>query len=255
MLDILQLPVLTDNYIYLLHEPITGETAVVDPAVAEPVLTALQERGWQLDYIFNTHHHGDHVGGNLQLKQATGCKIVGAASDSPRIPGIEIAVQDGEQIQLGKQTFEIIATPGHTLGHIVYYCEDCKALFCGDTLFSLGCGRLFEGSAEQMWHSLQKIKALPGTTRVYCAHEYTEANGRFALTLEADNSDLQQRVAEVAELRSKNQSTIPSTIAQELATNPFLREHSASLRHVIAANDDTPAQVFAKVRLLKDQFR
>ena len=256
MLDVIQLPALTDNYIYLLHDSITGETATVDPAVAEPVISTLQKKNWQLNYIFNTHHHGDHVGANLQLKQLTACKIVAAASDRNRIPGIDITVSEGETFTLGHHRFQVIATPGHTIGHLVYYCADSNALFCGDTLFSLGCGRLFEGSAEQMWQSLQKLKILPGNTRVYCAHEYTQANGRFALTVEADNLDLQQRVKEVAELRRQNLFTIPSTIALELATNPFLRDHSASLRHTIgASNDDNPIQVFAKVRSLKDQFR
>lgn len=255
-MEILQLPVLNDNYIYLLHEPVSGKTAVIDPAVAEPVMATLKQTNWQLDYIFNTHHHSDHIGGNLQLKQDTGCRIVAAATDRARIPGIDIVVEDGTLFPLGQQSFQIIATPGHTSGHIAYYCADSHALFCGDTLFSMGCGRLFEGSAEQMWHSLQKLKALPGCTRVYCAHEYTQANGRFALTLDADNLDLRQRVDEVAELRHKNLSSIPSTIAQELATNPFLREHSPSLREAVAANDDdTPAEVFAKIRLLKDRFR
>jgi hydroxyacylglutathione hydrolase len=255
MLDILLLPVLTDNYIYLLHEPVSGATAVVDPAIAEPVLAVLQENGWQLDYIFNTHHHSDHVGGNLQLKQATGCQIVGAVADQTRIPGIDIALNDGECIQLGNQTLQVIATPGHTSGHIVYYCAESRALFCGDTLFSLGCGRLFEGSAEQMWHSLLKLKALPGATRIYCAHEYTQANGQFALSLEADNQDLQQRLADVEVLRANNQPTLPSTIALEMATNPFLREDSVSLREAISARpDDSPIAVFAKIRKLKDQF-
>lgn len=255
MLTIDCLPVLNDNYIYLLRETISQQTAAVDPALAEPVLEALRRKGWRLDYIFNTHHHGDHVGGNLQLKQATGCKIVGAAADRARIPGIDIAVNEGDQIQLGSCNFEIINTPGHTLGHIVYYCADSQTLFCGDTLFSLGCGRLFEGTAEQMWQSLQKLKALPDDTRIYCAHEYTQANGRFALTLEADNPDLQRRMEEVASLRENNRPTLPSTIALEMATNPFLREHSPSLRKAVAANDaDTPAQVFAKARSLKDRF-
>lgn len=256
MLQIHQLSALSDNYIYLLHEPDGGETAVVDPAVAEPVLEALRQNGWKLDYVFNTHHHGDHVGANLQLKQLTGCKIVGAGADRDRIPGIDITVGDGDTIMLGRQSFRVIATPGHTSGHVVYYCADSEALFCGDTLFSLGCGRLFEGSAEEMWQSLQKLKSLPGNTRVYCAHEYTEANGRFALTIETDNADLQRRVNEVAELRHRNLSTLPSTMALELATNPFLREHSPSLRQAVAAGEnDSPAVVFAKVRLLKDQFR
>ncbi len=256
MLEIIQLPALSDNYIYLLHEPVSGETAVVDPADPEPVIAALAENNWQLNYIFNTHHHADHIGGNLSLKHQTGCKIVGAKADRRRIPGIDIELEDGDRIKLGEQTFEIIATPGHTLGHIVYYCAESQALFCGDTLFSMGCGRLFEGSAEQMWASLQLLKALPVSTRVYCAHEYTQANGRFASSVEAGNPDLQRRIDEVDRLRSQNHSTLPSTIALELATNPFLREDSPTSRRAVDAGEETsPSEVFARVRRLKDQFR
>jgi len=256
MLEIRLLPVLSDNYIYLLHEPNSGKTAAVDPAVAEPVLTALALQGWHLDFIFNTHHHADHVGGNLQLKQATGCRIVGAAADRQRIPGIDIGLADGERIALGNAEFQVLDTPGHTCGHIVYYCADSAALFCGDTLFALGCGRLFEGSAEQLWHSLQKLKALPGSTRVYCAHEYTQANARFALSVETDNAELKRRAAEIDQLRLQNLPSLPSTLALELATNPFMREHSASIRTAVgAAASDTPAAAFAKIRLAKDRFR
>ncbi len=255
MLQILLIPVLTDNYIYLLHDEASGKTAAVDPALAEPVLAALQEKQWQLNYVFNTHHHSDHVGGNLPLKQATGCKIVGAANDRSRIPGIDIHVVHGDEVHLGEVSFRVIATPGHTSGHIVYYSEDSQSLFCGDTLFSLGCGRLFEGSAEQMWQSLQSLKSLPGNTRVYCAHEYTQANGRFALTVDAGNAALQQRLSEVTALRARQLPTLPSTIELELATNPFLREDSSQIRSNIGAVDDIPSHVFAKIRLLKDQFR
>ena len=256
MLEIVQIPVLRDNYIYLLHDPVSGSTAAVDPALAEPVLQALDERDWRLDYILNTHHHADHVDGNLRLKQLSGCKIVASEADKQRIPGIDIAVKDGDSIKLGEQSLSIIATPGHTLGHIVYYCAQSAALFCGDTLFSLGCGRLFEGSAEQMWQSLQKLKALPTATQVYCAHEYTQANGRFALTLEADNPALLQRIAKVNALREQNQSSLPSSIGLELATNPFLREHSATIRSRVAASADAPSvAVFAVIRHLKDQFQ
>jgi len=256
MLDILLIPALSDNYIFLLHDPVSGETAAVDPAQAEPVIAALRKQGWHLDYIFNTHHHADHVGANLALKAQTGCKIVAAADDRRRIPGIDIAVADGDSLKLGEHHFKVMAAPGHTLGHILYYCPDSLALFCGDTLFSMGCGRLFEGSAEQMWQSLQMLKALPQETRVYCAHEYTEANGRFALSVEADNAQLQQRVRQVAELRRQNLPSIPSTIGLELATNPFLRENSAGIRQALGADDGaTPLEVFTRLRLLKDGFR
>lgn len=256
MLEILLLPALSDNYIFLLHDPVGGETAAIDPAEAEPVVAALRQQGWTLNYILNTHHHADHVGANLALKAQTGCKIVGAEADRKRIPGIDIAVADGDSLQLGEHTIKVMAAPGHTTGHILYYCPDSQALFCGDTLFSLGCGRLFEGSAEQMWQSLQTLKALPPATRVYCAHEYTEANGRFALSVEADNEALRQRVGQVAELRRQNLPSLPSTIGLELATNPFLREDSAGIRRALGVDDSvTPVAVFARLRQLKDGFR
>jgi len=255
MLEIIQIPVLSDNYIYLLHEPISGKTAAVDPAIAEPVIAILQHKGWSLDYIYNTHHHGDHVGGNLILKQITGCQIFGAKADQQRIPGIDSTLIHGDRIALGEEAFEIIATPGHTLGHIVYYSVNSHVLFCGDTLFSMGCGRLFEGSALQMWESLQQLKTLPASTKIYCAHEYTQANGRFALILEADNADLQARIKEVDQLRNQNLSTLPSTIGLELSTNPFLRENNPSIRRSISASEDTSAAaVFASIRQLKDKF-
>lgn len=254
MLEIIQLPVLADNYIYLLHETVSGQTAVVDPAESEPVLAALSQRGWSLNYIFNTHHHGDHVGGNLTLKQKTGCTIIASAFDQNRIPGIDVCVDHGDRVHLGEETFEIIATPGHTNGHIVYYNAESMALFCGDTLFSMGCGRLFEGTAEQLWSSLQLIKALPESTRIYCAHEYTKANGNFALTIEADNPALQRRLAEVAQLRAANRPTIPTTLSQELATNPFLREHCEQVQRTVGMQNRTLPEIFAKVRQLKDNF-
>lgn len=255
MLEIIQLPALVDNYIYLLHEPISGDTAVVDPAVAEPVNILLDQKQWRLKYILNTHHHADHVGGNITLKQQTGCQIIASSADRRRIPGIDIEVNEGDSIHLGSQTFYVVSTPGHTLGHIVYFCPDSELLFCGDTLFSLGCGRLFEGSAEQMWLSLKKLKALPSNTKMYCAHEYTLANGRFAQTLEPENPRLLQRIQEVERLRESNQSSLPSTIGQELATNPFFREESADLRkHIGMTESNTPLEVFALIREMKDHF-
>jgi len=254
MLKIIQIPVLTDNYIYLLHDTASGSTAVVDPALSQPVLDELKHQGWRLDWILNTHHHSDHVGGNLELKAKTGCQVIAANSDKDRIPGFDKGVDDGNVIKIGQYAAKVLATPGHTSGHIVYYFADAAALFCGDTLFSMGCGRLFEGSAEQMWQSLQKLKALPGDTRIYCAHEYTQANGRFALTVEPENQALQQRMIEVNQLRRENRSTVPSILQQELDTNPFLREDSLALQRQINFEGETPVSVFAEVRRLKDHF-
>jgi len=254
MLKIIQIPVLTDNYIYLLHDTESGTTAVVDPALSQPVLDELKRQGWRLDWILNTHHHPDHVGGNLELKAQTGCKVIAANSDKDRIPGVDKGVDNGNVIKIGQYAAKVLATPGHTSGHIVYYFADAAALFCGDTLFAMGCGRLFEGSAEQMWQSLQKIKALPGDTRIYCAHEYTQANGRFALTVEPENQALQQRMLEVNELRTENRSAVPSILQQELDTNPFLREDSLALQRQINRKGGTPVSVFAEIRRLKDHF-
>lgn len=254
MLKIIQIPVLTDNYIYLLHDTASGSTAVVDPALSQPVLDELKHQGWRLDWILNTHHHSDHVGGNLELKAKTGCQVIAANSDKDRIPGFDKGVDDGDVIKIGQYAAKVLATPGHTSGHIVYYFADAAALFCGDTLFSMGCGRLFEGSAEQMWQSLQKIKALPGDTRIYCAHEYTQANGWFALTVEPENPVLQQRIIEVNQLRAENRPTVPSILQQELDTNPFLREDSLALQRQINFEGETPVSVFAEIRRLKDHF-
>ncbi len=254
MLTVLQLPVLNDNYIYLLHDPVSAETAVVDPAVAQPVLDVLEQKGWRLTYILNTHHHSDHVGGNSELKQKTGCIVIAALSDQPRIPGFDRGVVDGDVITLGRHSAKILSTPGHTSGHIVYHFADDNLLFCGDTLFVMGCGRLFEGTAEQMWQSLQKLKALPESTQLYCAHEYSQANGRFALTVEPDNRQLQQRMEMINQLRAQHLPTVPSTIEQELATNPFFREDSSALQKTIHKINNRPVDVFTEIRLLKDRF-
>lgn len=254
MLKILQIPVLTDNYIYLIHDEDSKQTAVVDPAEAKPVLDALKKHGWRLHFILNTHHHSDHVGGNLELKKQTGCKIIASGSDNYRIPGIDIAVRDRSYFQLGSHPISIIATSGHTLGHIVYYFEDDDLLFCGDTLFALGCGRLFEGSAEQLWESLQKLKNLPENTKVYCAHEYTLNNGKFALSVEPDNQALQSRMESIIQLRENKQPTVPSTIGEELKTNPFFRENSASIQQHLKMQNKKPVEIFAALRKLKDSF-
>lgn len=241
MIEVIQFPVLSDNYTFMIHNEADNRTAVIDPALAEPVLATLKEKGWQLDYIVNTHHHFDHTDGNMPLKQATGAKIIGYKHDAKRIPGIDIEVDDGEKINICGEEAEVIFVPGHTLGHIAYYFAESGVLFCGDTIFSLGCGRLFEGTAEQMYNSLNKLKNLPGETKIYCAHEYTEANGKFALTIEPDNVDLQQRMEEVRHLRKQGKATIPTVMELELATNTFLRAGSV--------------EEFAERRRKKDGFR
>lgn len=175
-LDIVQIPVLGDNFIYLVHDPDSGETAGIDPAVEEPVKEALAEKGWTLSHLLITHHHPDHTGANMALKEATGCTIVGAANDAERIPGIDVRLAEGDSVSIGSHKAQIFEVPGHTSGHIAFWFEQDRALFSGDSLFSLGCGRLFEGTAEQMWRSLSKLRELPDDTQVYCAHEYTSAN-------------------------------------------------------------------------------
>jgi hydroxyacylglutathione hydrolase len=253
-LDILQIPVLSDNYVYLAHDPETGSTAVVDPAVGGPVIDALAAKGWTLTHILNTHHHADHTGANLELKQQTGCTIVGPKADRDRIPGIDVDVSDGDTYALGNAVARVFDVPGHTRGHNAYWFEESDALFCGDTLFALGCGRVFEGTHKQMWTSLSKLMNLPDTTRVYCAHEYTQANGRFALTVEPGNPQLVQRMAEIDRLRKAGKPTVPSTIGLEKATNPFLRPTSQNLQQTVGLVGAEPVDVFAETRMRKDNF-
>lgn len=203
-LDIVRIPVLNDNYVWLMREPQGGVVAVVDPAVAGPVLAEAARRRWRITHILNTHHHGDHVGGNREIKEeATGCTIVGPRRDRARIPGIDVEVDDGERYRLGGAEADVFFVPGHTSGHIAYAFREQKALFCGDTLFALGCGRLFEGTPQQMWTSLSRLRALPDDMRVYCAHEYTQSNARFAMTVEADNDKLLKRSAAIDAARAK----------------------------------------------------
>jgi hydroxyacylglutathione hydrolase len=253
-LEIEQIPALSDNYVYLLHEPRAGITAVVDPALAAPVLERLSARGWQLDWILSTHHHADHTGGNLELKQATGCRIAGPKADAARIPGIDLGLAEGDRFELGDAEAVVFETPGHTSGHISYWFADAGALFCADTLFSLGCGRLFEGTPAQMWRSLSKFAALPDDALVYCAHEYTQANARFALSVDPDNPALRARAAEVDRLRAAGRPTVPSTLGGERAANPFLRPHDPAIRQRLGLQNASDVDVFAELRRRKDRF-
>jgi len=254
-MQIALVPLLTDNYGYLLHDPASGETGIVDPSEAAPVLAAARERGWRLTHILNTHHHHDHTGGNLALKQATGAAIVGPAPDRARIPGIDIALDEGETFRLGGAAAEILFIPGHTRGHIAFHFRGEKAVFCGDTLFSLGCGRMFEGTAPMMWASLDKLRRLPAETRIYCGHEYTAANARFAVSIDPDNEALRRREGAVAALRGRGEPTIPSTMGEERAANPFLRADDPGLAAAIGLPDAPPSEVFGEIRRRKDNFR
>ncbi len=253
-LAIHQIPLLQDNYGYVLHDPVDHVTAMIDPAVAEPVLRDVAKRGWSLDYVLNTHHHYDHTGGNLELKRITGCKIVGPRHDSDRIPGMDLGVSDGDTVRIGSATGEVIAVDGHTHGHIAFWFRESKALFCGDTLFSLGCGRLFEGEPEEMWESLKRLRALPDETLVCCGHEYSQANARFALSLDPNNPDLLARAQEIDEKRAQGHATVPTTMEMERRTNPFLRADTENIALAVGMQGAPPAQVFAEIRHRKDVF-
>jgi len=253
-LQIEQIPVLSDNYVYVIYDPETKACACIDPATAGPVKTRLDELGWRLTHIFNTHHHHDHIGGNLQLKQAYECQVVGAAIDAHRIDGIDIEVRDGERFNFGSTSCHVFEVPGHTSGHIAFHFKEDQALFCGDTLFALGCGRLFEGSAAQMWDSLSKFRKLPDETRIYCAHEYTQANAAFAMSVDPDNVALKSRMIEIDNLRDGNLPTVPSTLAQEKETNPFLRPNELGVQKAVGLVGADVVDVFAEIRHRKDKF-
>jgi len=249
-----QFPCLSDNYGYLVHCPASNLTATIDTPDAGAIREALKETGWQLTHILNTHHHWDHAGGNEELKAETGCTVVGSANDVDRIPGLDIAVDESEPFRFGTHEVEVLQTPGHTTGHIVYRFVTNNIAFVGDTLFSLGCGRLFEGSAEDMWTSLQKLMHWPDHTMLYCAHEYTQSNAQFAVTVEPANEELQARVQRVAELRAANTPTVPSSLRIEKLTNPFLRPASPEIRDVLGMAEASDTEVFAEIRQRKDNF-
>ena len=237
--EIACVPVLHDNYVWLVHDPVSGETAVVDPAVADPVMEAAAARGWTITQIWNTHWHGDHIGGNAAIKAATGCTVTGPAREADKIDTLDVPVGEGDHAMLGALRAEIWDVPAHTAGHIAYYLPEAGAIFVGDTLFAMGCGRLFEGTADQMFANMQRLSRLDGATRVYCAHEYTLSNGRFAQAMDPDNADIARRMTEVEALRAKGEATVPTTIALERATNPFMRADSvAELARLRAVKDN-----------------
>ena len=246
-----QFACLSDNYGFLVRDDATGKTACVDTPEAGAILRALKEAGWGLDFIFNTHWHPDHAGGNAEIKAATGCTIVGPA-EVTRIAPLDRTVAGGDEVALGATKFEVIETGGHTLGHIAYFDAADKVAFVGDTLFALGCGRLFEGKPDQMWASLSRLAALPDETKVYCAHEYTASNARFALSVD-DGPALKARAADIFAARERGEPTVPTTIAREKATNPFLRARLLAAR--VGKSGAPDFEVFGAVRAAKDAFR
>jgi hydroxyacylglutathione hydrolase len=240
-LDIVRIAALSDNYIWLVHDPDSGETMVVDPAEADPVLAEAKRRGWKISAIWNTHWHSDHTGGNGAIKQATGAPVIAPAAEAAKIPTADRLVAEGDTVMLGKHVATVLETPAHTAGHITYHFADDAVAFTGDTLFAMGCGRLFEGTAEQMYANMQRLAELPPETSVYCAHEYTLSNARYAHVAEPDNSAIADRLREVEKMRERGEATVPTTIALERATNPFMRAQSI--------------EQFAERRASKDVFR
>ncbi len=256
MIEVEILKALKTNYIYILIDRETRVTAAVDPGEAEPVTAFLEKHnGGKLDFILNTRHHWDHVNGNPALKTRYGCTIIGPAADKDRIPGIDTPVGDGEKFMIGETEVQAISVPGHTTGHTAYWIPSQGMLFPGDTLFSMGCGRLFEGTPAQMWDSLKKLRDLPGYTKVYCGHEYAKHNTRFALSVDPDNKTLQNYARQVNALREKDQPTVPSELSTEKAANPFLRADAPELQERLGMKGQPDDRVFAEIRKRKDEFK
>ncbi|EPS61821.1 hypothetical protein M569_12972, partial [Genlisea aurea] len=255
-LQIELVPCLKDNYAYLLHDTETGTTGVVDPSEAEPVIYALNEKRRNLSYVLNTHHHHDHTGGNMVLKERYGAKVIGSGSDKERIPGIDIILNDGDRWKFASHEVLVMATPGHTRGHVVFYFPGSNSIFTGDTLFSLSCGKLFEGTPEQMFRSLRKISCLPEGTLIYCGHEYTLASLRGHIQIvEPGNEELKSYAAQVGDIRSKGLPTIPTTVGKEKLCNPFLRTSSRQIRRSLSIPESADdAEALAAIRRAKDDF-
>ena len=244
-----------DNYGVLLHDSASGETASIDAPNAAAIEKELSKKGWRLTHILTTHHHGDHVEGNLPLKERFHCTIIGTSGESTAIPGIDKKVWEGDRFDFAGREVQVIATPGHTKGHITFHMPGESVAFVGDTLFALGCGRVIEGTMAMMWQSLDKLRKLPPETAVYVGHEYTEANARFALTIEPSNRALQQRADRVFQERARGEMTLPTTIGEELKTNPFLRPDSPEIRMRLEMQGKSDAEVFGEIRKRKDNFK
>ena len=255
MVEVHVVPALADNYIHILHDAAHGITAVVDPGEATPVRAFLAERGWRLTHILATHHHGDHIGGIPDLRADSHAMLIGPRAEMERIAEMDATYGEGDSFTLGSQTVRVFDTPGHTRGHCAFFFEQARLLFSGDTLFSLGCGRLFEGTPVQMWDSLSKLRALPADTRVYCGHEYTAGNARFAIAVDPENIALRARAEQVTALRAKGLPTVPSLLSVEVAANPFLRADDPGLAARFGLTGAPPATLFAAIRKAKDDFR
>ena len=252
--EIRQFPCLSDNYGVLIHDPDSGQTAAIDAPEEGPVAAALAEAGWTLSHILVTHHHFDHVGGIAALKAASGCTVIGPKNEADKIDGLDETVSEGDSFTFGGKAVQVIETPGHTLGQVAYWIEDEAVAFTGDTLFALGCGRVFEGTPQMMWASLEKLRALPPETRIYCGHEYTLANAKFAVTVDPDNTELAARLSEIEALRAADKPTLPTTIDLELRTNPFLRPDDPGVQAAVGMEGASADQVFAEIRSRKDNF-
>jgi len=252
--EIVTIPCLADNYAFLLHDTSKEKTALFDAPEALPVARALREHSWNLDAVFLTHHHYDHIDALPELQKHAHPQVIGAAADASRLPALDLAVSDGDLVEIGEISGQAIDVSGHTVGHVAYYFAKARAAFTGDSLMALGCGRLFEGSAETMWQSLSKLAALPPETRIFSGHEYTAANAKFALTIEPKNAALHARIAEIQSLHAKGIPTVPSTLALELATNPFLRANLPETKTAMGMIGASDVEVFAKIRKLKDNF-
>lgn len=252
-LDFEQFVCLSDNYAVLIHDEEAGVTASIDAPDADAILEHLAAKGWRLTHLLITHHHADHTGGNLKLKKATDCTIIGPEAEAERIPGIDRAVREGDVINFGHFEIRVLDTPGHTVGHVAYWIPEARVVFVGDTLFAMGAGRIFEGNAEMMWGSLKKLRELPRDTEIYCGHEYTAANAQFALTMDPDNLALQNRAKEVDQLRAKGKPTLPTRVDRELETNPFLRPDVTAIRARLGMPFAPDWKVFAELRQRKNK--
>lgn len=253
-LEIVTVPCLSDNYAFLAHDATTGETALIDAPEAGPILSELDARGWRLTHVLLTHHHWDHVDGLADILDRHPAKVVGAAADAHRLPSLDMQVAEGDRFEIGGEPVEVFDVSGHTVGHVAYYMPQSHAVFTADSLMALGCGRLFEGSAEQMWASLSKLAALPDDTQVCSGHEYTQSNARFALTVDPENPALQRRAAEIDAARAAGRPTVPSSLGLEKASNPFLRTTDPAIQAHLGMVGADPAQVFAEIRARKDRF-